>query len=197
MLLRADDTCAYDSDNNGSRDANWAIDWQNTHTQDLDWYHCISSHTQPLNANQKAYAAWWLWATLAGWNSSGSNRSPTLLPIGDQSVQCGQLLQFTAHASDLDSGDVLTFSANPLPGNATFDSGSRAFSWTPASYDSGDHQVTFRVVDNGSPQGQDQETITISVGSGGSNNNVGTSNDGGSSGCLIDSLLLPRRSPKM
>ena len=25
-------------------------------------------HTQALNGNLKAYAAWWLWARLGGWN---------------------------------------------------------------------------------------------------------------------------------
>jgi len=63
----ADDGCNYDSDNNGSRDANWAIDWQNSHEEGVDWYQCSSAHSQPLNANMKAYAAWHLWARIAGW----------------------------------------------------------------------------------------------------------------------------------
>jgi hypothetical protein len=61
------DACDYDSDGNGSLDSNWAIQWQNSHTQGVDWYSCSSAHSQPLNANQKAYAAWWLWARLGGW----------------------------------------------------------------------------------------------------------------------------------
>jgi hypothetical protein len=44
---------------------NWAIEWQNTHPG--EWYDCNPAHTQPLNGNLKAYAAWWLWARLAGW----------------------------------------------------------------------------------------------------------------------------------
>ena len=64
------DNCDYDSDGNGSRDANWAIEWQNSHVEGIDWYSCGSAHSQSLNANQKAYAAWWLWATLAGWNET-------------------------------------------------------------------------------------------------------------------------------
>lgn len=68
MALRANDACDYDSDGNGSLDRNWAIDWQNTHTVNVDWYNCSSAHSQPLNANRKAYAAWWLWAKLAGWD---------------------------------------------------------------------------------------------------------------------------------
>ncbi len=59
------DACAYDTDANGTRDGNWAIEWQNAHPG--EWYSCTSAHSQPLNANRKAYAAWWLWARLAGW----------------------------------------------------------------------------------------------------------------------------------
>jgi hypothetical protein len=65
MLLNADDGCYYDSDGNGSRDANWAIDWQNSHIKDIDWYDCGSAHSQPLNANLKAYAAWAIWTKIA------------------------------------------------------------------------------------------------------------------------------------
>ena len=64
----ADDGCNYDSDGDGVKDSNWAINWQNTHNQNVDWYDCGSEHSQPLNANRKAYAAWWLWARLAGWS---------------------------------------------------------------------------------------------------------------------------------
>ena len=65
MLLSANDQCYYDSDGNGTRETNWAIEWQNSHTEGVDWYQCSSAHSQPLNANQKAYAAWFLWAALA------------------------------------------------------------------------------------------------------------------------------------
>ncbi len=65
MLLNANDGCYYDSDGNGSRDANWAVDWQNSHTVNIDWYNCGSAHSQPLNANLKAYAAWALWTSIA------------------------------------------------------------------------------------------------------------------------------------
>ncbi|MBN1446075.1 MAG: hypothetical protein JW957_08225 [Candidatus Omnitrophica bacterium] len=55
------DDCSYTG-------GNWAAEWQNSHREGVDWYRCGSAHSQPLNANLKAYAAWWLWAGLAGWN---------------------------------------------------------------------------------------------------------------------------------
>ena len=63
-----DDACNYDSNGDGINDSNWAIKWQNTHAVNIDWFNCVSAHSQPLNANMKAYATWWLWARLAGWS---------------------------------------------------------------------------------------------------------------------------------
>ncbi len=73
--------CNYDYDNDGvtsqssdepplptGKDHNWALDWQKSHTEGVDWYYCGSAHSQPLNANLKAYAAWWMFARLAGWD---------------------------------------------------------------------------------------------------------------------------------
>ncbi len=60
------DNCNYYS-SEGDLLGNWATEWQDTHTENVDWYNCSSAHSQPLNANQKAYAAWWMWACLAGW----------------------------------------------------------------------------------------------------------------------------------
>ncbi|MFX1532829.1 MAG: hypothetical protein ACFFDI_01195, partial [Promethearchaeota archaeon] len=38
-----DDACNYD-------DGNWAIEWQNSHIEGVEWYDCASAHSQPLNA---------------------------------------------------------------------------------------------------------------------------------------------------
>jgi hypothetical protein len=66
----ANDACAYDTDDDGSRDGNWAVEWRNAHQENVDWYDTNPNpdHTDDLNGNLKAYAAWHLWARLAGWN---------------------------------------------------------------------------------------------------------------------------------
>jgi hypothetical protein len=64
---KPNDACGYDSNGDGNTDGNWGVEWQNEHSLGVDWFDCSAEHTQPVNANMKAYAAWWLWARLAGW----------------------------------------------------------------------------------------------------------------------------------
>ena len=59
------DSCDYYSGAGTGKLGNWATEWQDSHTENVDWYSCTSAHSQPLNANQKAYAAWALWCALA------------------------------------------------------------------------------------------------------------------------------------
>lgn len=75
------DTCAYDSNGDGNPNndgANWAIEWQNSHVEGVDWYSCGSAHSEPLNANRKAYAVWWLWARIAGWSPNEEEETQLL-----------------------------------------------------------------------------------------------------------------------
>ena len=137
---------------------------RNYSTGAVEWpAHCEGT-PQHITSNRRAYAAWWIMARLAGWNPSSTNTPPVLAPVGDKSTRCNDLLEFTVAASDPDTPDTpdtLTYSAEPLPGNADFDSALHTFTWIPETGDIGDHQVTFTVVDNGSPQGRDEETITV------------------------------------
>jgi hypothetical protein len=50
------DACDYDG-------GNWAREWQDSHP--WQWWACDSAHSEPLNANLKAMAAWQLWARIA------------------------------------------------------------------------------------------------------------------------------------
>jgi hypothetical protein len=61
----ANDSCGYDSNGDGKIDKNWARIWQDAHPN--EWYPCGPDQTQPLNSNRKAYAAWWMFARIAGW----------------------------------------------------------------------------------------------------------------------------------
>jgi hypothetical protein len=82
LALMANDNCDYDSDGNGSRDRNWALDWQNSHTLNVDWWESGAAHSQHLNGNRKGYAAWWLWASLAGWKTEdGLSQTIRLLQL--------------------------------------------------------------------------------------------------------------------
>ncbi len=47
------DSCNYYND---TYSGNWADEWQAANPD--EWYSCSSAHSQPLNANMKAYAAW-------------------------------------------------------------------------------------------------------------------------------------------
>jgi len=60
------DNCNY-YDQDFNEKGNWAINWQNSHTEGIDWYDCSAAHTEPLNGNRKAYATWWMFARLSGW----------------------------------------------------------------------------------------------------------------------------------
>ena len=64
-----DDNCDYyDSETN--KLGNWATEWQNSHSEGVDWYNCSAAHSEALNGNRKAYAAWYLWCQLAGWSGN-------------------------------------------------------------------------------------------------------------------------------
>jgi hypothetical protein len=89
---------------------------------------------------------------------SDRNRAPVLKPIGDKSIDEGNLLQFAISASDPD-GDPLTYSASNLPEGADF--AAQTFSWTPDYHQAGIYQhVHFQVSDG---ELTDSEDITIAV----------------------------------
>ena len=62
----ANDGCYYDSDGDGSRDANWAQQWCSAHPGECSTVGC--AHSQSLNCDLKGRAVWWMLARLAGWN---------------------------------------------------------------------------------------------------------------------------------
>ena len=93
------------------------------------------------------------------------NVAPVLDPVGNQSIDEGSLLSFTATATDADlPPNTLTFSlAGTVPAGAGITAGG-LFSWTPTEAQ-GPGSFTFNVVvnDNGAPNLSDSEIITVTV----------------------------------
>jgi hypothetical protein len=89
-----------------------------------------------------------------------ANNAPTLGSIGNKTVDEGQLLSFIISATDPDN-DTLSYSASGLPSWASFDPGTRTFSWTPAYNQAGTYtNVLFSVSDS---ELTDSESINITV----------------------------------
>jgi len=94
------------------------------------------------------------------------NTPPILMAIGDKTVNEGDFLSFTAHASDADvPAQTLTFSLDPgFPSGASINATNGIFMWTPTEAQGpGSYPVTIRVMDSASPPASVTETITITV----------------------------------
>src|SRR5205807_1226803 len=96
-----------------------------------------------------------------------ANQPPVLAPIPNQSVNEGQLLQFTVTATDPD-GDTLSFAGANLPTGATLTdnhNGTATFSWTPSFTQAGNYtNVMVTVTDSGTPPASASQSFTITVG---------------------------------
>jgi fibronectin type 3 domain-containing protein len=103
MPLYCDDGCNYTL---SGQSRNWATEWQAAHTEGTDWYDCGAAHSQPLNANRKAYAAWWLWARLGGWAGPVADSTPPTVPtnLHTTSVTHNRVELAWDAASDAESG---------------------------------------------------------------------------------------------
>jgi hypothetical protein len=128
-----DDSCVYFDSAGGTAVGNWARNWQNAHVEGVDWYNCTARHSQPLNANQKAYAAWALFARLAGWSGLLSDSKDisydtwktnqfTQAELDDPSISGlhadpdnDGILNFAEYALDLDPKTNSHFEVTPAP----------------------------------------------------------------------------------
>ena len=93
------------------------------------------------------------------------NDPPVLDPVGDQSGDEGTLITFTATASDPDlPANTLTFTLTGAPTGAAIDPTTGVFTWTPTEAQGpGVYSFDVVVTDNGTPNLEDRETITITV----------------------------------
>jgi hypothetical protein len=93
------------------------------------------------------------------------NTPPTLSPIAPQTVPAGQTVTFTAQATDIDSGQSLTFALDGgAPSGASIGSATGVFSWPTTPADAGTtNSITVRVTDGGTPPLSDTKTFTVAV----------------------------------
>jgi len=99
---------------------------------------------------------------LSGGVLAAENHPPVLTPIGTKEVLIGNPLSFQLSAIDPDH-NTLIFSAEALPVNASLNSKTGQFSWSPAIDQVGVYQITIIVDDNGSPRLFDSETVPVKV----------------------------------
>ncbi len=92
-------------------------------------------------------------------NVRNANSAPLLVPVGNQSVAEGELLQFQLRGVDTD-GDALSYRVIDLPSGATLDGASGVFSWRPALNRAGTYSVSFAATDGDQSS---VETIDIAV----------------------------------
>ena len=93
------------------------------------------------------------------------NTPPVLAAIGNRTVNAGQIVAFTASATDTDSPpQTLTFTLLAGATNATLNSGSGAFSWRPlVTQANTTNTFTLQVADNGSPSLSATQSFTVTV----------------------------------
>lgn len=93
---------------------NWATEWQERHVENVGWYICSSAHSQPLNANLKAYAAWHLWVHLAGWEPDVPIAGVIIEETGDStSVIEGGIADSYTIALNSQPSDVVVITITP------------------------------------------------------------------------------------
>lgn len=71
-----------------------------------------------------------------------TNNPPVFTPVTDKTVKAGQTLTFQVSATDPE-GQPLTYTSSGVPSGASFNQGTRTFTWSPIESQVGDYNVTF------------------------------------------------------
>lgn len=91
------------------------------------------------------------------------DRKPTLVEVGDQTVDENSLLAFTLDGSDPDEEDqqLLNYKAENLPEGASFDAASKEFNWTPTYDQSGQYSNILFIFTAGDLSDSSRINITV------------------------------------
>jgi hypothetical protein len=100
-----------------------------------------------------------------GGDSIGVNTAPQLGAIANRAIDEGQVLSFTANATDANAGDDVTYSlAADAPAGASIHPDTGLFTWTPDDDDGpGAYVITVVATDNGSPALSVTRQFTVTV----------------------------------
>jgi hypothetical protein len=132
-----DDGCRYLV--NGEQTGNWAEEWvvgkvkmegeddiAHNEPNGGQWYQSSAEHSHPLSANKKAYAAWYMFARMAGWKEDTAATTPvTSIDVqaagGSTEISVNQgTLQMSADVSPGDASDTtVTWSVSNGTGQAS------------------------------------------------------------------------------
>ena len=104
------DECYYQVDGGTG---NWAVEWAEgkvmmdgeddvAHNEPNggQYYHCSPAHTHAVNGNMKAFAFWYLFARLAGWEGDTTAVDPTGISSFNSAAEQNQIQIFPNPASD-------------------------------------------------------------------------------------------------
>jgi hypothetical protein len=135
-----------------------------------DWYYWVppfygddnvttSWHTDCLNGNLKAYAAWWLWARLADWDGT-PNRAPV---ANAQSLSTSENTSkaITLVSTDADN-DPLTWTIVSQPTSGNLTGTAPNLTYNPNAGYNGSDSFTFRTNDGNA--NSNTATVSITVG---------------------------------
>ena len=140
---------------NGTGTFTWVTDYVDAGVYANVTFKAQDNDSSPLNDTEPI--------TIAVYNV---NRAPKLAPIGNQSVDEGQILQVNVSATDAD-GTVPALGASNLPQGATFTDhhdGTGTFVWETDFFDAGTYPgVTIVAADAEDPNVKDQKTFPATV----------------------------------